>query len=140
MNHRMARRVGGAALLGVAMAAWAGAGHADPCDGLAVAMNADNHKTYATAAARGLTVQVRPASIKMEKLYRDGAWSAAWLDIPGQESGVFFFQDRDGAPRFKEVWGGMADASDRPDLVKWARQLGAPEGLARCFAQAVTAD
>ncbi|MBV7483875.1 hypothetical protein [Bordetella sp. BOR01] len=127
-------------LLGAAISAWAGAGHAHPCDGLAMAVNAQNHDAYATAAAQALTGHVRPASIKMNRLYRAGAWSAAWLDIPGHESGVFFFEDQGAVPGFKEVWGGIADPSEMPELVAWARKLGAPQDLARCFAQVVTAD
>src|SRR5690606_702943 len=46
----------------------------------------------------------------------------------------FFFEEVDGHKQFRDVWGGMAEPSERPELIEWARNLGAPENLATCFA------
>jgi hypothetical protein len=54
------------------------------------------------------------------------------------DDGVMFFQTVNGKKQFRDVWGGYADPSEKPELVSWAKKLGAPQGLADCFADAVT--
>ena len=40
----------------------------------------------------------------------------------------------DGQNQFKDVWGGVADASERDEQIAFAEGLGAPADLAACFA------
>lgn len=41
---------------------------------------------------------------------------------------------------FREVRGGWSDPSELPELVAWAKKLGVPADLAKCFAETVTED
>jgi hypothetical protein len=43
-----------------------------------------------------------------------------------------------GKKQFRDVWGGYAEPSEKPELVSWAKKLGAPQNPANCFAEAVT--
>ena len=63
-----------------------------------------------------------------------GGWSAVNAAIPTADIAMLFFEKVGDGKLFKDAWGGMAEASERPDLIEWAEALGAPEDLATCFA------
>ena len=69
-----------------------------------------------------------------------GSWSVVSAYTPASEQGYFFFETASGAPQFKDVWGGVAEVSEQPELVKWAETLGAPADLAACFAETAATD
>ncbi len=126
-----------AALVTVAQAA-AGACAARPCDGVDTALSPGRRRDYARLVASAVTTHVDPSAVHFRTFMASGSWSAIYAAMPGSEDGVFFFQDSNGQQRFREVWGGWADPSDKPELTRRARQLGAPADLAACFADVVT--
>ncbi len=38
----------------------------------------------------------------------------------------------------KDVWGGIAEKSEEPEIAKWARNLGANKMIESCFADTVS--
>lgn len=111
---------------------------AAPCSGVEQKLTDASKREYSSLVAKSVTAKVRPSQVEISNLIESGAWSAVSASTPVSDDGVFFFQTADGAPQFKDVWGGSADPSERPELIKWAKKLGAPDNLARCFAQIVT--
>ena len=84
--------------------------------------------------------KVKPSQLQFSTIMESGNWSAAYISTPVADDGVMFFQTVSGRKHFRDVWGGGADPSERPELVAWARKLGAPADLAKCFAETVTGD
>ncbi len=109
-----------------------------PCTGVAADLSAAQKADYATLVAEVVGHGVKPSEIVLYRYLRSGDWSAVHAGTPRTDPGVLFFQEVDGHKRFKEAWGGWASPSDQPALAKWARRLGAPTDLARCFAYVVT--
>jgi secreted PhoX family phosphatase len=110
------------------------------CDGVKVEVTNARRAEYAPLVASAMGQKVRPDQVKFSTIMESGNWSAAYVSTPVSDDGVMFFQTVAGKKRFREVWGGWADPSERPELVAWARKLGAPADLARCFAETVTGD
>lgn len=108
------------------------------CPGVDTSLTAARKQEYAVLVMKSLTPKVAISGISVHDFMAEGAWSAVYASTPVSEDGVFFYQAAAGRKQFKEVWGGWAEPSDKPELVKWARKLGAPEGLAACFADMVT--
>ncbi len=67
-----------------------------------------------------------------------GTWTIVYADVPVADLGYFFFNSSSGNPVLKEVWGGIAEKSDEPEIAKWARDLGANKMIASCFADTVS--
>lgn len=116
-----------------------GVAHAvQPCDAVDTNLSPARKQEYAALVAKAVTARIKPSAVKFRNFMEGGSWSAVYVSTPVGDDGVFFFQDVNGQKQFKEVWGGWADPSEKPDLIKWARKLGAPENLAACFADVVT--
>lgn len=127
------------ALVWASVLAGGGLAHAaDPCSGVEQKLTDANKREYAELVAKSLNAKVAPSQVKISNLLESESWSAVYASTPVSDDGVLFFQTVNGAKRFKDVWGGFADASERPELIDWAKKLGAPDNLARCFAQIVT--
>lgn len=75
------------------------------------------------------------SDVEIYSFLESETWSAVYAAIPTADIAMFFFEQVDGERQFKDVWGGMAEPSERPDLIKWAENLGAPQALATCFAE-----
>jgi hypothetical protein len=99
---------------------------ASPCDGV-------ERKLVADAIGQ----KAKPETVKIVHFMASGPWSAVYASTGVSDDGVLFFDTVNGRKRFKDVWGGWATPDDRPELIRWATALGAPETLARCFAHVV---
>lgn len=133
-------RIGGRAwqvCAAVALAFFWGGAHADICDGIVIHSVSARQQEYAALIARTIDRRARAGTVKVERLLREDAWSAAFAQIPGHENGIFFFEEIGGKKTFKQVWSGTAEAWESPFLMRWAVNLGAPERLAGCFASLV---
>jgi hypothetical protein len=108
------------------------------CDGVKVEVTQARKSEYAPLVASAIKSKVKPAQVKFSAIMESGAWSAAYVSTPVSDDGVMFFQTVNGKKQFRDVWGGYAQPSEKPELVSWAKKLGAPQDLARCFAQTVT--
>lgn len=107
-------------------------------DGIKVDVTKARKHEYASLVASAMNTKVKPARVKFFTIMESGSWSAAYVSTPVSDDGVMFFQTVDGKKQFRDVWGGYADPSEKPELVAWAKKLGAPQGLAKCFADEVT--
>ncbi|MER9076545.1 hypothetical protein NKH80_27885 [Mesorhizobium sp. M0904] len=108
------------------------------CDGIKVEATKARKQEYASLVASALNNKVKPARVKFITIIENGNWSAAYVSTPVSDDGVMFFQTVDGKKQFRDVWGGYAEPSEKPELVSWAKKLGAPQDLAKCFAEQVT--
>lgn len=110
------------------------------CDGVKVEVTKARKQEYAPLVASAMDNKVKPAQVKFSTIMESGNWSAAYVSTPVSDDGVMIFQTVDGKKRFRDVWGGWADPSERLELVAWAKKLGVPVDLAKCFAETVTGD
>ncbi|WPZ15489.1 hypothetical protein T8J41_06690 [Nitratireductor rhodophyticola] len=108
------------------------------CDGVKVEMTKARKAEYAPLVASAMEAKIKPAQVEFGALIESGNWSAAYISTPVSDDGMMFFETVNGRKRFREVWGGWAEPSERPELAAWARKLGAPDDLAKCFAWIVT--
>lgn len=108
------------------------------CTGVDTSLSEDRKKEYAQLVAEAVGKDVQPEQVEIIKYMQSGDWSAVYASTPVTDPGVLFFAAAGGQPQFKNVWGGAADPSDTEELVTWATNLGAPDALARCFAETVT--
>jgi hypothetical protein len=92
---------------------------------------------FAGLVAAAVGQDVKLSQVTIETFLSSGSWSMVYAVTPVADPGYFFFQLVDGQERFADVWGGMAGPSDRPELIAWAKKLGAPNNLAACFAHVV---
>ncbi|MEN5247108.1 MULTISPECIES: hypothetical protein [Brucella/Ochrobactrum group] len=131
---------GATLLLAVAMALPAGSAFAkSACDGVTTTLTRQVKSDYRSLIARSLGKKVKPASVNIESFMQYGNWSVVYADVPVADPGYFFFDLSGKSPELKDVWGGMAERSEMPDLVKWAEKLGANKEIAACFADRATA-
>ncbi|WMT91964.1 hypothetical protein [Pelagibacterium sp. H642] len=110
----------------------------ESCVSLDTALTAVRAQEYApliSQAAEGST----PEQVEFLSFMESGSWSAVYAATPVADPGYFFFEDVEGEKQFKDVWGGVATRSERPELVAWAEELGAPSDLAACFAESAAA-
>lgn len=107
------------------------------CDGVKVEVTKARMQAYAPLVVAAMDNKIKPAQVEFQAIMERDDWSAAYVSIPIADDGVMFFQAVNGKKLFRDVWGGFADPSEQPELVSWAKKLGAPEKLARCFAQTV---
>lgn len=110
----------------------------DVCDGVKLEITKVRKQDYAPVVASAVNNKVKPAQVEFNAILESGDWSAAYVSTPIADDGMMFFQTVNGKKQYRDVWAGFADDSDKPHLISWARKLGAPEKLARCFAQIVT--
>ncbi len=108
------------------------------CDGVKVDVTEARKQEYAPLIASALNNKVETAQLKFGAIMESGDWSAVYISTPVTDDGMMFFQTANREKQFREVWGGYADPSEKPELVAWAMNLGAPRDLARCFAEVVT--
>lgn len=108
------------------------------CDGVKVEATKARKQEYAPLVVSAMEAKIKPSQVEFTAIMESGDWSAAYISTPASDDGVMFFQVVNGKKRFRDVWGGWADPSEKPELVSWARKLGAPADLARCFAETVT--
>ncbi|WP_292236807.1 hypothetical protein [Mesorhizobium sp.] len=126
----------GLAVLGVTPAPAFAADHA--CDGVKVEATKARKQEYAHLVVSAMDSKFKPAQAKFITIMESGNWSAAYVSTPVSDDGVMFFQTVNGKKQFRDVWGGYAEPSEKPELVSWAKKLGAPQDLAKCFAETVT--
>jgi hypothetical protein len=107
------------------------------CEGVQVELTKAHEQAYAPLVAAAMDNKLKPAQVEFEAIMESGDWSAAYVSTPITDDGVMFFQTINGKKQFREVWGGFAEPSEKPQLVRWAKKLGAPDKLARCFAETV---
>ena len=119
------------------LACWGGGVHATICDGILVESISARQKEYVALVAKSLPGGSKAGTVKIERLLREADWSAAFAQIIGRESGIFFFEEIGGKKTFKQVWAGTAEQWESPFLMRWAVNLGAPDRLAGCFASLV---
>lgn len=107
------------------------------CDGVETTLTDARKHEYSALVAGSLTASVKPSSVKIRNFMAAGSWSAVYASTPVSEDGVLFFDTVSGKKQFKDDWGGWATPDDRPELIRWAKALGVPESLARCFAHII---
>jgi len=135
--HRNAR-IATISLTGLGIALMPAFAAKSDCDGVKVEVTNARKQEYAPLVASAITKKVKPAEVKFLAILESRNWSAAYVATPVSDDGVMFFQTVNGKKQFREVWGGYADPSEKPELASWAEKLGAPQDLARCFAKTVT--
>jgi hypothetical protein len=108
------------------------------CDGVKVEVTKARKQEYAPLVVSAMDKKFKPAQAKFITILESGNWSAAYVSTPVSDDGVMFFQTVNGKKQFRDVWGGYADPSEKPELVSWAKKLGTPQNLADCFAETVT--
>jgi hypothetical protein len=109
---------------------------ASPCQGVDTQLTEPRKSEYAKLVTQGLSGKVNPSDVHILKFMRASTWTVVYADVPIADPGFFFFDASNGTPKFKEVWGGMAEKSEAPQIAKWARALGANVEIASCFADA----
>jgi hypothetical protein len=117
--------------LGVALPPAFAADHA--CDGVKVEATKARKQEYAHLVVSAMDNKFKPARAKFITIMESGDWSAAYVSTPVSDDGVMFFQTVNGRKQFRNVWGGYAEPSEKPQLVSWAKKLGAPQDLAKCL-------
>ncbi|MER8884256.1 hypothetical protein NKH84_12290 [Mesorhizobium sp. M0902] len=125
-------------LTGLGMALTSAFAANNACDGIKVEVTKARKQEYAPLVVSAMTNKFKPAQAKFFSIMESGSWSAAYVSTPVSDDGVMFFQTVDGKKQFRDVWGGYAEPSEKPELVSWAKKLGAPQDLAKCFAETVT--
>jgi hypothetical protein len=121
------------ATLGAGSALAAGQDH-HVCAGVDTRLSPSRTQEYTGLVAAAVGKTVKPSQVEIIKFLTSGSWSAVYASTPVADPGYLFFQEVDGKKQFRDAWGGMAQSSDRPELIAWAKKLGAPESLAACFA------
>jgi hypothetical protein len=121
--------------------ALAGTAYADePCVGVDIDLTDERAQEYTGLIADAIGEGLQPSDVEIYAFLESGNWSAVYGDIPTADTAMFFFEEVDGERQFRDVWGGWADPSERPELIEWAENLGAPENLATCFAHYILDD
>lgn len=92
---------------------------------------------YTDLIAGVLDRKVQPSEVTIRGFLSSGSWSVVYAEVPIADPGYFFFEKVNGRPRFKDVWGGVAQPDERPQVIAWVRKLDVPESLAVYFADTV---
>jgi hypothetical protein len=108
------------------------------CDGVKVEVTKARKQEYASLVTAAMNNKFKPSQAEFTTIMESGNWSAAYVSTTVSDDGVMFFQTVNGKKQFRDVWGGYAEPSEKHELVSWAKKLGAPQGLADCFAETVT--
>lgn len=110
------------------------------CKDVDTALTSERKATYSKLVANSLDSKVSASKVEIQAYMEASSWSVVYAGVPVADPGYFFFRSVNGKPEFKEVWGGMADESETPELVRWAEKLGAPKSVAECFARNAVSD
>jgi hypothetical protein len=108
------------------------------CKGVDMRLTKQRRVDYAKLVAESLNQNIKPSAVDVNKFMQAGTWTVVYADVPTADPGYFFFESSKGQPQFKDVWGGVAQKSEAPEIFKWATKLGANKAIASCFAGAVT--
>ncbi|GLQ55462.1 hypothetical protein [Devosia nitrariae] len=112
----------------------------DACESIEQTLTDELAQDYAAPAAAVFEGEVTPEEVEVMTVLRSGTWSVAYVQTPVSDPGYMFFEEVEGEMQFQDVWGGMASASERPEITAWAEDLGAPADLATCFADMAATD
>ena len=107
------------------------------CQGVDTALTQARSTEYAQLVTSALKKKLKPSTIDISNFMESGSWSAVYASTPVSDPGVLFFNVVDGKKKYIDVWAGIAEEDDRPDLIKWAEGIGAPTSIANCFADTV---
>lgn len=107
------------------------------CSGVTTTITKQQKADYAALIATSLGKKVKSASVKINSFMQYENWAIVYAGVPVADPGYFFFDLSSKTPKYKDVWGGIADESEIPDIVKWAKGIGANEKIADCFARTV---
>lgn len=110
---------------------------ASSCNGIDTKLTTQRKSDYAKLIAKSLDQNVRPSKVDVQEFMQSGTWTVVYADVPVADPGYFFFDSSGGKPVFKDVWGGVAEKSEVPEITKWARDLGANKTISSCFAETV---
>ena len=113
---------------------------ASPCDVVDTHLTKQRRTDYAKLIAGNLNAKVRPSKVDVTKFMQAASWTVVYANVPVADPGYFFFETSSGAPKFKDVWGGVADKSEAPAIFAWAMKLGANRAIASCFTDMVAGD
>ena len=111
------------------------AGSALACSTADVELTGARLKEYSRLVAGAMDDKVKPKAVGVVRFMGVGTWSAVFATTPLADPGWFVFELVDGNVQFKSAWGGVAFEEDRPGVITWAADLGAPSDFAECFAQ-----
>ena len=109
----------------------------DRCEGVDTKLTAQRKSDYAKLVAKSLDQNVKPSQVDVQDFMQSGTWTVVFAGVPVADPGYFFFDSSSGKPDFKDVWGGVAEKGEAPEIAKWARDLGANKTIASCFADTV---
>jgi hypothetical protein len=124
-------------LAGAVQAACQPAQAESACRGVDTHLTKLRRADYAKLIAESLDRNVKPSNVDVDKFMQAGTWTVVYADVPDADPGYFFFDSSTGKPEFKDVWGGVAEKSEAPEIFKWATKLGANKAIASCFADTV---
>ena len=110
---------------------------ADPCKGVDTKLTTQRKADFAKLVAKSLDQNVKSFKVDVQEFMQSGTWTVVYADVPVADPGYFFFDSSSGKPIFKDVWGGIAEKSEAPEIAKWARDLGANKTIVSCFAETV---
>lgn len=128
------------AALALVIGATGAASAAVPCTGVDTRLTDARRQSYAPLVAGALTERVGSSEVAIRHYLADGGWGVLGAEVPVADGEGFFFFERTGDKlRLRDTWAGYADPSELAELAEWARKLGAPETLARCFAHEAVA-
>ncbi|MND68329.1 hypothetical protein D3C80_597770 [compost metagenome] len=110
---------------------------AAPCATVDQHLIHDLKMQYASLIAGSLEGKVQPSKVDINSIMRSGNWTVVYASTPVADPGYFFFDSSSGQNVFKDVWGGIAEKGEAPEIAKWARSLGANKAISACFADTV---
>ena len=119
-----------AALIGAAAPAAA----ADPCAGVDTRLTPQRQQHFAPIVAQ-VAGGVAPAGVEITDYAAEGDWIFVYASFAELEPAFFFFRTGGSRMRYVDLWGGYTTEEERAEDTAWARGIGAPAGLAACFAE-----
>ena len=110
---------------------------ADPCATVDQRLTHDLKIQFAPLIAKSFEGNVKSSKIDIDSIMRSGTWTIVHAFTPVSDPGYFFFDSSTGDNVFKDVWGGIAEKGEAPEIARWARSLGANKAISACFANTV---
>lgn len=110
------------------------------CKGVDQELTKQRKIEFAELISKSVEGKVKPSKIEVDSFMQSDNWTVVYASTPIADPGYFFFERSANKQTFKDVWGGMADEGDGPQLVKFAKNLGANEQIADCFSKTVMSD
>ncbi len=99
------------------------------CANLKLKINAENKSFYQGLVQKILTEKVSTNQIDVSEFLANKEWLAIFASTKTSEPGVFFFKNKE----FIDVWGGLVEQDEKPDVLKWTQGIHAPGMLTQCF-------